>query len=117
MALSRAQILAAKPATVPVEVPGLGSILIRPLTVGGLGLFMDKRESLSGIRSLLLLFALSAVDDLGEPLFDPEDEAGLSAVPFEAVKLVADQVMVINKIGGEGDGKKSETTAPETPPA
>jgi hypothetical protein len=100
MALSRLQILASKPRTVSVNVPEWGGeVLLKPLTVGGLAHFMEVREKISSMQSFTLLLALSAVDENGKFLFDPNDHDTLKELPFDVVKRLGDEIMALNDLG------------------
>jgi hypothetical protein len=100
MALSRDQILKSRPRTVSVPVPEWGGdVLLKPLTVGGLAKFMEAREKLSSTDSFTLLVGLSACDEAGSLIFDPDDTAMLSGLAFDVVKQLADEVLKLNKIG------------------
>lgn len=109
MAITKDQILSAKPKTHAVEVPEWGGTArIRPLSVAALGRFLEAKEKLDGSGQLALLVALSLCDEAGSLLFEEGDSGSLAGQPFEVINRISDEVMKLNKLSkAEGDAKNA----------
>jgi hypothetical protein len=112
MPLNRDQILGFRPSTSVVEVPDLGTVLIRPLSVGSLNRFLGAREGMDGVRSMLLLCALSICDPSGQCLFTEDDVDQLMSLTPGAVKVIADAVMGLNGLGKGADEAAVKNSSP-----
>jgi hypothetical protein len=110
MPLNREQILKARARTRPVQLPDLGEVLIRPMSVASLGRFMDSREALSAYQLYPLLASMSLCDEAGDLLFGEEDLDQLGEVGFDVLKALGDAILGLNKIEGEkgDDGQGDE---------
>lgn len=95
------------PSAVEVETPRLGTAYVRTPTAGEIErLFGGKRrgDALSNTR----VFAMFAVDEEGERLFDPADKddvATLASLPNEDVGVVVEKVLELAGIEARPAGK------------
>jgi hypothetical protein len=85
----RARILAtANPQPAPIEVPGWGTVYIKPLTVGDIESFSaDTDPALKAARSIARVLC----DQGGELLFDPtnpEDLFAINRLPLDAISVI-----------------------------
>ena len=114
-ALTKEQILRAKPRT--IAVPWLGDeILIRHFRTCDLSRFLRERKEVSGIDSLTMMVKYSVCDESGKLLFI-DDEEGLQSLDYDLVKLLADEAMKLNDLNPKsqvkaGEGQAVEDTAP-----
>lgn len=104
MALTKRDILAARPKVRAVEVPEWGgAVHLRPMNVRQVMDFMKAREQLDPAELYPLLVQLSACDDEGSPLFGPEDLDLLKAQPFALLRRVGDEALSLNGMGRGDD--------------
>jgi len=100
MMLTRDQFFAAvpAPATEDVEVPGMGTVRVRMLTVGERCRLEDASQGkgVEGFRARIVV--ASAVDEQGKPLFHYGDVEKISAMPSYVLEPVVNAAVRLNAI-------------------
>jgi hypothetical protein len=98
--LNREQFFAATPAiqTEDVEVPGMGVVRVRTVSVGDRCRleFASEGKDREGYRARLVV--ASAVDEDGKPLFTYEDVDKINALPAYVIDPIVEAVMRLNAL-------------------
>lgn len=103
--LNREALLAAAvPKTKTVEVPGVGAVIIRKLSIRAKKEWADMVIALPTERqdeALTLLVIAGAVNPDGSPMFTPDDKDAVAALDPDAVQTLFSQIQEFSGMGAK----------------